>query len=214
MGLITETIVVGDLQCNCLLIGDEDSRAAVVVDPGDEAARILKSIARLRLSIKAILNTHAHFDHVGANQALKDATGAPLHLHPADLELYRGLPIQAAWLGLDHCPAIATIDRELVDGERLPLAGFSVTTIHTPGHSPGSVCFLIEGSESLLVSGDTLFAGGIGRTDLPGGSYEQELRSISKRLLPLDGRLRVVPGHGPETTITREKQFNPFLQEA
>jgi hydroxyacylglutathione hydrolase len=213
MGLITETLVVGGLQSNCILIGDAASHEAIVVDPGDEAALILKTVTRLRLSVKAILNTHAHFDHVGANQALKDATGAPLHMHPADLDLYRNLPIQTAWLGLEHCPAIAEVDQRLADGERLTLAGFSVTTIHTPGHSPGSVCFLIEGSESLLLSGDTLFAGSIGRTDLPGGSQEQELRSINERLLPLASRLRVVPGHGPQTTIGREKQFNPFLHE-
>ncbi len=211
MGLITETLVVGDLQANCILIADAASREAVVVDPGDEAARILAALTRLRLSVKAILNTHAHFDHVGANQALKEATGAPLSMHPADLELYRNLPIQAAWLGLEHCPTVAAVDRQLVDGARLDLAGFAIATIHTPGHSPGSVCFLVEGSESLLISGDTLFAGGIGRTDLPGGSHDQELRSIRERLVPLGERLRVIPGHGPETTIGRERRFNPFL---
>jgi hydroxyacylglutathione hydrolase len=216
MSVDFHVLPVGFLQCNCVVVADQETSTAVVVDPGGDAEAVLRWISSRRLSCVAILNTHAHIDHVGANSAVKTATGAAIHLHELDVPLYDRMIDQAAALGwLLPIPPRASIDVRMHDGDQLRFGGIAVEVLHTPGHSPGSVCFLVEGqSPPMLLSGDTLFAGGVGRTDLLGGDFEEEMCSIRTRLLTLDDRTRVVPGHGPETTIGEERRFNPFLREA
>jgi glyoxylase-like metal-dependent hydrolase (beta-lactamase superfamily II) len=209
---IVETFSVGLLQCNCTILGDPVSKEAIVIDPGDEVERVLAALEKHGLACRAILNTHTHIDHVGANEALKEATGARLMLHEADLPLYDNLRVQSEWMGGALPPPVrATVDEHVHQGDRVTAGGVVAQVLHTPGHTPGSLCFHVEGEEGLLLSGDTLFAGSIGRTDLWGGDYDQEIASIRARLLPLDDRTRVIPGHGPETTIGRERRRNPFL---
>jgi glyoxylase-like metal-dependent hydrolase (beta-lactamase superfamily II) len=210
--MILRTFPVGLLQCNCSVIGDPATREAIVVDPGDEIDKVLAALREEGLRCRAILNTHTHLDHVGANQALKEATGAKLMLHEADLPLYDRLDAQAAWMGgLLPAPARATVDELIHQGDRVTAGGLVAEVLHTPGHTPGSLCFHWGGASPLLLSGDTLFAGSIGRTDLWGGDFDQELESIRRRLFALDDQTRVIPGHGPETSIGRERRSNPFL---
>jgi glyoxylase-like metal-dependent hydrolase (beta-lactamase superfamily II) len=209
--MIHEILPVGMLACNCSIIGDEESREAVVIDPGDEVRAILDVVSRHGLRVSAIVVTHAHIDHIGGAQRLKTATGAPLYMHAADLELYRQLDLQAAWLGME-APERAEIDVVPREGDRL-LAGTSVFEIlHTPGHTQGSISLWMP-AEKKLLAGDTLFQDGIGRTDLPGGDGRQILRSIREKYFPLPDETVVIPGHGPLTTLGREREFNFFLQE-
>lgn len=210
--MIVKSFPVGLLQCNCTVLGDPSTREAIVVDPGDDIARVLGALREDGLTCRAILNTHTHLDHVGANQALKEATGARLMLHEADLPLYDNLDVQAAMLGgILPAPRRAGVDEHIAQGDQVKAGGLVAEVLHTPGHTPGSLCFHLEGAIPLLLSGDTLFAGGIGRTDLWGGDYDQEIASIRTRLLGLDDHTRVIPGHGPETTIGLERRRNPFL---
>jgi hydroxyacylglutathione hydrolase len=212
--IVVQTVAVGPLGCNCVIIGDVTTGAAAVVDPGGDADRILGLLSGLRLRCTVIINTHAHFDHVGANASLRRATGAPLKLHADDLPLYDSLQEQAAFLGgLLPVPERAPVDELLADGQRVAVGSATATVLHTPGHSPGSICLLFDGDPPLLLSGDTLFAGGIGRSDLVGGDPDALTRSLRARLLPLDDETRVIPGHGPETTIGVERRTNPFLTE-
>jgi glyoxylase-like metal-dependent hydrolase (beta-lactamase superfamily II) len=210
--VIVESFPVGLLQCNCTVLGDPVSKQAIVVDPGDEADKVLRALRRHGLTCKAILNTHTHIDHVGANQALRDATGARVMLHEADLPLYDNLRMQAEWMGgMLLAPPRAPVDEHVHQGDFVEAGALRAEVLHTPGHTPGSLCFHLDGEEPLLLAGDTLFAGSIGRTDLWGGDHDQEIASIKTRLLALDDRTRVICGHGPETTIGRERQRNPFL---
>ncbi len=210
--MILRTFPVGLLRCNCSVIGDPATQQAIVVDPGDEVDKVLAVLREHDLVCRAILNTHTHLDHVGANHELKEATGARLMLHEADLPLYDHLKAQAQWMGgMLMAPVRATVDEHLHQGDRVTAGGIVAEVFHTPGHTPGSLCFHVDGSAPVVFSGDTLFAGGIGRTDLWGGDYQQELESIRVRLLGLDDKTRVVPGHGPETSIGRERASNPFL---
>lgn len=210
--MIVKTFPVGLLQCNCTVLGDPETREALVIDPGDDIARVLAALREDGLTCRAILNTHTHIDHVGANQALKEATGARLMLHEADLPLYDHLDVQAAMLGgVLPAPRRADVDEHVTQGDQVRAGGLVAEVLHTPGHTPGSLCFHLQGDAPLLLSGDTLFAGSIGRTDLWGGDYDQEIASIRNRLLGLDDRTRVIPGHGPETTIGLERRRNPFL---
>jgi hydroxyacylglutathione hydrolase len=212
--LVVQAVAVGPLGCNCVVVGDAATGAAAVVDPGGDTDRILGLLAGLRLRCALILNTHAHFDHVGANAALRRATGAPLKMHAEDLPLYDSLREQASFLGgLLPVPERAPVDELLADLQRIEVGSATATVLHTPGHSPGSICLLFDGDPPLLLSGDTLFAGGIGRSDLEGGDPHALHRSLETRLLPLDDRTRVIPGHGPETTIGVERRSNPFLVE-
>jgi hydroxyacylglutathione hydrolase len=208
--LIVETFPVGPLQCNCTILGDARTGEAIVVDPGDDLPAVTAALERLGLKCRAIVNTHTHIDHVGANYALREATGARLMLHEADMPLYDKLPIQAQWLGLP-APPQSKVDEYIHQGDRVRAGGVDVEVLHTPGHTPGSLCFHVAGAAPLLLSGDTLFAGSIGRTDLWGGNYDQEIESIRTRLLPLDDATRVIPGHGRPTTIGAERRRNPFL---
>jgi hydroxyacylglutathione hydrolase len=205
-----QTFPVGALQCNCTLVGDTDTREAIVIDPGDEVDRILAELSRAGMRVAAIVHTHAHIDHVGATAALARVTEAPTYLHDEDRFLHDMLPVQAQLIGL---PAVeqGRIDRGLPDATSLPFGRFELGVLHTPGHTPGSVCFTVPGQD-LCFSGDTLFAGGIGRTDLWGGDYDAIERSIKHRLYGLNGAVQVIPGHGPSTSIDRERRGNPFIR--
>jgi len=208
--MIHEIMPVGVLQCNCSIFGDEQSREAVVIDPGDEISRIQAILAKHGLRVKAIIITHAHIDHIGGAQKLKAATEAPVYMNAADQELYDHLDMQAGWLGMPT-PERTEIDVAAREGESVKLGGADFQILHTPGHTQGSISLWIP-AENKLIAGDTLFMDSIGRTDLPGGDYEQILRSIHAKLLPLEDRTVVIPGHGPNTTIGRERARNPFLQ--
>jgi hydroxyacylglutathione hydrolase len=208
--MILETLPVGPLACNCTLLGDEDSHEAIVIDPGDEVTRIHRRLVELGLKLRQILITHAHIDHVGGALKLKQLTGAPIFLNQKDLPLLKMMAAQASWLGM-QTPETAPPDEELADGLVVGLSKYPAQVIHTPGHTQGSVCVYFEPLK-LLVAGDTLFAGSIGRTDLPGGDFRQIIDSIHKRVLTLPDETRVLPGHGPATTIGGERYNNPFLQ--
>ncbi len=208
--MILETFPVGPLQCNCTLLGDEQTREAIVIDPGDEISRIHQRLNDLGLKLKQILITHAHIDHVGGALKLKRLTGAPILLNENDLDLLKMMDTQAVWLGIET-PETAPPDESLADGKIIGLAAYPAQVIHTPGHTQGSVCLHFAPLQ-LLVAGDTLFAGSIGRTDLPGGNYDQIIDSIESRLLALADETRVLPGHGAMTTIGKERASNPFLR--
>jgi glyoxylase-like metal-dependent hydrolase (beta-lactamase superfamily II) len=207
--MILETFPVGPLQCNCTILGDEDAGEAIVIDPGDEVGRIHARLTALGLKLKQILVTHAHIDHVGGALKLKRLTGAPILLNENDLPLLKMMEMQAAWLGIAP-PETAPPDQNLADGLLVGLERYPAQVLHTPGHTQGSVC-LHFAPLNLLVAGDTLFAGSIGRTDLPGGNYPQIIDSIHSRLLDLPDETHVLTGHGPATTIGEERQSNPFL---
>jgi glyoxylase-like metal-dependent hydrolase (beta-lactamase superfamily II) len=208
--MILETFPVGPLQCNCTLLGDEETREAIIIDPGDEITRIHRRLTALGLTLKQILITHAHIDHVGGALKLKSLTGAPIYLNEADLPLLAMMSEQAAWLGIET-PATAPPDEALTDGRRVGLENYPAQVIHTPGHTQGSIC-LHFAPLKMVLAGDTLFAGSIGRTDLPGGNYEQIIDSIQSRLLALPDETKVVPGHGPATSVGAERRTNPFLK--
>jgi hydroxyacylglutathione hydrolase len=208
--MIHEILPVGMLQCNCSILGDEITREAIVVDPGDEIDRILAILARHNLRVTAIVITHAHIDHIGGAQKLKLATGAPVYMNLDDEPLNQALDVQAGWLGV-ATPARAEIDNPLRDGDSLKLGAIQLHTLHTPGHTQGSVSLWIP-TENKVIAGDTLFRDSIGRTDLPGGDGRQILRSIHEKLMPLPDDAVVIPGHGANTSIGREKRFNPFLR--
>jgi glyoxylase-like metal-dependent hydrolase (beta-lactamase superfamily II) len=207
--MILETFPVGPLQCNCTILGDEQAREAIVIDPGDDVSRIHKQLAEQGLSLKQILITHAHIDHVGGALRLKRLTGAPIYLNENDLPLLQMMGAQAAWLGVST-PETAPPDNGLVDGQTVGLQSYSAKVLHTPGHTQGSICLHFVPLK-LLIAGDTLFAGSIGRTDLPGGNYAQIIDSIHSRLLTLPDETSVIPGHGPATSIGEERKKNPFL---
>ncbi|MDX6456546.1 MAG: hydroxyacylglutathione hydrolase [Acidobacteriaceae bacterium] len=208
--MILESFPVGPLRCNCTILGDEVTHEAVVVDPGDNIAEILSRLQKHGLTLRQIVITHAHIDHVGGAALLKKATGAPVFLNQNDLGLLGAMEMQAGWLGVPT-PEVGSPDASAEDGLTLGLATLPGQVIHTPGHTPGSICLLFA-QQNLLLAGDTLFAGSIGRTDLPGGDGGQILRSLRDRLMVLPDTTRVLPGHGPDTTIGEEKQSNPFLQ--
>ena len=205
-----ETFPVGPLQCNCTILGDEATGEAIVIDPGDEVGRIHRRLTELGLKVKQILVTHAHIDHVGGALRLKRRTGAPILLNENDLALLEMMESQAGWLGI-ATPETAPPDENLADGLTVGLEKFPARVIHTPGHTQGSVC-LHFAPMKLLIAGDTLFAGSIGRTDLPGGNSAQIIDSIESRLMALPDETRVLQGHGPMTTIGVERRSNPFLR--
>ena len=209
--MILETFPVGPLQCNCTILGDKQSREAIVIDPGDDVSRIHKRLTDQGLTVKQILVTHAHIDHVGGALRLKRLTGAPIYLNESDLTLLQMMGTQAAWLGVG-APETAPPDSGLLEGQTVGLEHYAAKVLHTPGHTQGSICLHFV-PLNLLIAGDTLFAGSIGRTDLPGGNYDQIMESIHSRLLVLPDETKVIPGHGPQTTIGRERRSNPFLTE-
>ncbi len=209
--MIHEILPVGWLQCNCSVIGDETTREAIVVDPGDDIDDIMKVLNRHQLRVKYIVITHGHIDHIGGAKKLKEMTGAPVYMNENDLELYRHLDQQAAMIG-SPTPERTQIDVTPRDGDELVCGSIRATMMHTPGHTQGSSCLLLQDANKLL-AGDTLFRDSIGRTDLPGGNFSQIMQSLKQKLLALDDSIVVVPGHGPLTTIGRERDRNPFLQD-
>src|SRR3954465_10140555 len=208
--MIHEILPVGMLQCNCSVFGDEATREGLVVDPGDEIEDILAVVRKHGLTVKAIVITHAHIDHIGGAQKMKSATGAPVYMNPNDSELQKMMDVQAAWVGM-RTPAPVEIDSAAKDGDRLVVGTSEVHVLHTPRRTRGSIR-LWRPAGGKVVAGDTLFRDSIGRTDLPGGNGEQILRSIHEKLLTLPDETVVIPGHGPNTTIEREKRSNPFLR--
>jgi hydroxyacylglutathione hydrolase len=208
--MIHEILPVGMLQCNCSIFGDEESKEAIVVDPGDEIGSILRILARHGLRVKAIVITHAHIDHIGGAEQLKAATGACVYMNANDQPLYDSLDTQASWLGVEP-PSRTEIDVHAREGTKLSLGPAALHVLDTPGHTQGSISLWIP-EENKLVAGDTLFRDSIGRTDLPGGDGRKILRSIHTKLLTLPETAVVIAGHGPSTTIGREKERNPFLQ--
>jgi hydroxyacylglutathione hydrolase len=207
--MIHEIFPVGPLRCNCSVIGDETTREGMVIDPGDDIDEILEIIRKHNLTIKQIVITHAHIDHVGGAMKLRAATGAPILLNQNDYTLLKMLDVQAAWIGVPS-PGDVTIDHSLDNSDQIKAGSLVADVIHTPGHTEGSVCLYFR-AEKKLLAGDTLFAGSIGRTDLPGGSFEKIIDSIHEKVLALPDDTVVVPGHGPLTTIGDERQNNPFL---
>jgi hydroxyacylglutathione hydrolase len=185
-------LVVGPYQANCYILGDKETGEGLVIDPGDEVFRIVKEISHLGLTVRYILMTHGHIDHVGGAQELRRITQAPVWIHPLD----------AGGLGFRQ-------DGDLVDGQDIVVGRYTLSVIHTPGHSPGGVCFHTAGA---VFTGDTLFAGSIGRTDFPGGNHPQLIKGVMEKIFPLGDDVRVYPGHGPSTTVGRERKTNPFFR--
>ncbi|HEU0124480.1 MAG TPA: MBL fold metallo-hydrolase [Bryobacteraceae bacterium] len=208
--MIHEVLPVGQLGCNCSILGDPETAEAIVVDPGDDISEIEAILSKHGLMVKMILITHAHIDHIGGAAKLKESTGAPVYMNENDSELYKHLDMQAAWLRM-RTPEKTQLDGNLKDGDRLLMGTTELLAMHTPGHTQGSSCIWIP-SEKTLLAGDTLFRDSIGRTDLPGGDGKQILRSISNKLLELPEDTVVIAGHGDATTIGREKKRNPFLR--
>jgi hydroxyacylglutathione hydrolase len=208
--MILEMLTVGPFQENSYIIGDEDSGAGVVVDPGDEAARIALAVEQTDLEVGSIIVTHAHIDHVGAVAALADEYACPVLMHAESEPVLMQLPTQAMMMGLKF-GKVPAVDRHISDGEVLEVGKLRLRSLYTPGHAPGHLAFYIE-DEGVVLSGDALFAGSVGRVDLPGGSMEVLMRSIEERLLTLPDETWVYPGHGPQTSIGNERTSNPFLQ--
>jgi len=208
--MIHEILPVGMLQCNCSIFGDEQSREAIVVDPGDNIPQIVEILTRHGLKVKAIVVTHAHIDHIGGAAELKRETGAPVYMNTNDAVLRDELDVQAAWLGM-RTPERTEIDTPAREGDVLQLGPAQFQILETPGHTQGSISLWIP-SENKLVAGDTLFQESVGRTDLPGGNSRQIVQSIREKLFTLPEDTIVIPGHGDETTIGHEKRFNPFVR--
>ena len=208
--MIHEILPVGPLQCNCSVIGDETTREAIVIDPGDDVEDVLDLVRKHGLAVKQIVITHAHIDHVGGAMKLRAATGAPILLNQNDQMLLKMLDVQAAWIGMAP-PGKVEIDASLGQADTVKAGSLAASVLHTPGHTEGSIC-LYFAPQQKLIAGDTLFAGSIGRTDLPGGSFDKIIRSIHEKVLALPDETVVVPGHGPLTTIGEERETNPFLR--
>jgi glyoxylase-like metal-dependent hydrolase (beta-lactamase superfamily II) len=208
--MIHEVLPVGVLQCNCSIFGDESTREALVIDPGDDLDQIEAILDRHQLKVTGIVITHAHIDHIGGAAKLRAKTGAPVYMNENDIALRDMLDTQAAWIG-STTPEKTEVDVPIKDGDTIKLAESEFHVLDTPGHTQGSISLLVP-AENKLIAGDTLFMGSIGRTDLPGGNSRQILSSIKHKLLTLDDSVKVTCGHGPGTTIGRERAVNPFLQ--
>jgi len=209
--MIHEILPVGPLQCNCSVIGDEVSREAMVIDPGDDVVDVLAIVHKHNLSVKQIVITHAHIDHVGGAMKLRAATGAPILLNHNDYTLLKMLDLQADWVGMESSGK-AEIDHSVSEQATVKAGSLLANVIHTPGHTEGSICLYFP-AQKKLIAGDTLFARSIGRTDLPGGSFEKIMRSLNDKLLQLPDETAVVPGHGQLTSIGAEREANPFLKK-
>lgn len=206
--MIIKQLTVGPIMANCYILGCERTREAAVIDPGDETDKILMSLASEKLTLKHILNTHGHFDHVGGNRQLKDATGAELLIHAADATMLAQLSASAAAFGLSAQNSPPP-DRTVAEGDRVTFGDIALTVLHTPGHTPGGISFH---TDRCVFVGDALFYGSIGRTDFPGGDYDTLIASIRTKLFTLDDDTTVYTGHGPATTVGQEKRSNPFVR--
>lgn len=209
--VFVETFPVGPLQCNCSIVACESTKEALVVDPGGDPEVIVEKVERHGFKVKYLLHTHAHFDHVLGSRKMKEKTGAQICLHEEDQWLYDNLDTQCRMFGFAPDEPLP-VDHYLSDEESVKIGELETKVIHTPGHTPGSLCYSLEKDEPLLFAGDTLFNGGIGRTDLWGGSHDEIIKSISQRLMTLEDETKVIPGHGPETSIWTEKRQNPFIR--
>lgn len=205
--MIIKELVVGPLMANCFIFGCQKTKEAVVIDPGGDADRIKMILDDLKLQIKYIINTHGHFDHVSGNGQLKEATGVDILIHPLDAPMLSRLSSNAAIFGVsvDNSPPC---DRTIEEGETISFGELTLEVIHTPGHTPGGISLFTDG---IVFVGDTLFAGSIGRTDFPGGDFDTLISSIQNKLFKMQDDIRVFSGHGPETTIGRERRYNPFV---
>jgi len=211
MALLIESFPVGPLQCNCSIVGCDKTKEAIVIDPGGDVEKILARAKKHGFTVKYLLHTHAHFDHILGSRKMREETGAKICLHEKDKQLYENLKQQCGLFGFAaHEPL--PIDQYLNDEEELQIGEHKASVIFTPGHTPGSCCFNVQEKEGVLFAGDTLFHRSIGRTDLWGGSFDDIIKSISTRLLTLEDSTLVIPGHGEETNIWAEKRENPFLQ--
>jgi glyoxylase-like metal-dependent hydrolase (beta-lactamase superfamily II) len=205
--MIIKKLAVGPIMANCFIVGCKETHEAAVIDPGDEADRILLALAQAKLTVKQIINTHGHFDHVGANKRMKAATGAPILIHALDAPMLSMLSRSAAAWGMSAEDSPSP-DRTIDEGDEIRVGLLRLQVIHTPGHTPGGVSLIADGCAFV---GDTLFAGSVGRTDFPGGDFDTLKSSIQKKLFALGDEVRVFTGHGPETTIGEEKRYNPFV---
>ncbi len=209
---VIETFPVGMLGCNCTIVGDRAGGDAIVIDGGDEVPEVARRLEAHGLRARYLVHTHAHIDHIGALGPLRERVGGEGLLHAADLPLYATLAEQALWLGLVRAPQIVALDGGLSDGDMLRAGTLTLRCIHTPGHTPGSTSFALDGDAgTVLFTGDTLFRGSVGRWDLGGTSLADIVRSIRTKLLVHDDASVVVPGHGPATTIGEERRANPYL---
>ncbi len=206
--MIIKTLTVGPIMANCFILGCENTKSAVVIDPGDEADKILMALAESQLTVKYIINTHGHFDHVGANKKIKKVTGAEILIHAADADMLEQISMasQAFGMSVENSPPA---DRTIGEGDQITFGDITLNVIHTPGHSPGGIALSADG---VVFVGDSLFYGSIGRTDFPGGDYNTLISSIKNKLFPLGDEVVVYTGHGPETSIGQEKRMNPFLK--
>jgi len=210
--MIFEHFVVGMLQTNCYLLGAPETKQAVVIDPGGDGERIIKRIEGLNLSLVAILNTHGHFDHILDAWTLRDRLGGKIYMNPKDEPLLHDRMVgMGAFFGSGSQPPKGDIDLPLEEGDALSFGSISLKVMATPGHTPGHVSLYLADANIIFV-GDTLFAGSIGRTDFPGGSFDALIRSVREKIFPLPGETMVYPGHGPETTVDRERRTNPFFR--
>ena len=205
--MIIKELVVGPLMANCFIFGCKETKEAVVIDPGGDADRILFSLADSGLTVKYIINTHGHFDHVAANGKIKDATGADILIHPLDAPMLGSLSANAAFFGIsvENSPPC---DQTIEEGDTVSFGKITLKVLHTPGHTPGGISLY---TDKIVFVGDTLFSGSIGRTDFPGGDFNTLISSIRTKLFKMDDDVRVFSGHGPETSIGSEKRFNPFV---
>jgi hydroxyacylglutathione hydrolase len=208
--MLLASFPVGALQCNCSIIACPDTKEAAVIDPGGDSDQIIDLCAKAGYTIKYLLHTHAHFDHVLGARAVKEKTGAKICLHKEDQWLYDNLDKQGKMFGMSFEAALP-VDNYFEDGEEIAIGKLKATVIYTPGHTPGSSCFSLVDKDCILFAGDTLFEGSIGRTDLWGGSFDQIIKSIKTRLFVLDASTEVITGHGPKTSIWSERRNNPFV---
>ncbi|MBZ4688027.1 MAG: hydroxyacylglutathione hydrolase [Clostridia bacterium] len=207
--MILHKVQVGSLATNCYIIACKDTKEAVVIDPGDEAEKILSVITKENLKVKYIINTHGHWDHIGADRPLKEHTNADLLIHEEDAEaLQEGSKNLSMYMG--ESAQAPKADKLLREGDIIKFGNkMELKVLHTPGHTPGSICLV---GQEILFSGDTVFAGSIGRTDLPGGSYNTIMESIQQKIMPLEDTFTVYPGHGPQTSMKEEKESNPYFK--
>ncbi len=211
--MIFKYFETGPLMVNCYIVGDAKSKEAVVIDPGGDVPLILKELSEDQLKCKMIIDTHCHFDHIGGNKKLKEATDAPICIHPAEKDLITKMSEMATYFGVesDRSPPA---DKFLEEGDTVKVGALELKVLHTPGHSPGSITLYHQDKDkTIAMVGDVLFQFSVGRTDFPGGSQRQLIASIKTKLYPLGDNCEIYPGHGPPTTIKQEKKYNPFLQE-
>ncbi len=207
--MIQKALLVGLLEVNCYILGDEETKEAVVIDPGGDEDEILEALKHHGLTLQTIIDTHGHFDHVDANQPLKDATGAAIAIHELDAPML-AKPSAEAMFFTGNRLRLSAADILLKEGDIISFGNYRLKVLHTPGHTPGGISLVMEGN-TLVYVGDLLFQGSIGRTDFPGGSYEDLINAVKTKIFPLGDNYTVFPGHGPVTTVGQERKYNPFF---